>query len=145
MNTRIKNRWSYALVLGAALVLSAPIVAQEDGEGDARGITRHELTGSWKSSASNAPRFRSNSTYIFRSNGTYTFLAGNRITGNISHSGTWILQAVGLKLRLHSTSRVVLEGRRKRTLKANKTFILDSASAEPGIYLGEEFFERRRR
>ena len=73
-------------------------------------------------------------SYNFRSNGTYTFKAGPEKSkgGNVSHSGRWSLlsyknmgadTADGV-VQLRATSRVVMEGRRKRTLKANKKFNL---------------------
>jgi hypothetical protein len=77
---------------------------------------------------------RNGDRYLFRVNGTYTFYAGRakQRSGNISHSGTWRLgeyrnstqeSVVGTaRITLHSTSRTVLEGRRKRVLRANRTF-----------------------
>jgi hypothetical protein len=77
---------------------------------------------------------RNGDRYVFRVDGTYTFYAGpaKRKSGNISHSGTWNLSGyrnstqesvVGTaQLTLHSTRRTVLEGRRKRVLRAKRTF-----------------------
>ncbi|RYX81951.1 hypothetical protein EON83_21660 [bacterium] len=78
---------------------------------------RSDLIGSWQSNLDDH--------YTIRSNGTYTFTTGDRLTGNVSHSGTWSLLDGGHTLRLHATRRVVLEGRSSRTLRADKTFRIE--------------------
>ena len=81
-----------------------------------------------------------NDAYTFRSNGTYTFSAGpaKRAGGNISHSGTWKLSSYwrgpadtsGATLNLRARTRVVMEGRRRKTLRAARTFKLKMAFPE---------------
>ena len=98
---------------------------------------------------------RTGDVYRFRSNGNYTFEAGpaKRRSGNISHSGTWRIldyyegssdsdSNVGT-LQLRSTRRVVLEKRKRRTLRANRTFQLPMAlSMEDGvIFISEQRFD----
>jgi hypothetical protein len=83
---------------------------------------RSDLVGNWKSNLGDF--------YTLRSNGTYTFTIGDKMMGNLAHSGTWSLTG-GHTLRLHSTRRVVLEGRRRRTLRADKTFRLAIESPDP--------------
>ena len=112
--------WGIAMVVGLGATGTIvptlrPAVAQR--------AFRTDLVGNWKSNL--------NDFYVLRSNGTYTFSTGMSDTGNLSHSGTWSLLNGGHTLRLHSTRRVVLEGRRRRTLRANKTFRLAIESPDP--------------
>lgn len=143
MKTFFGNR---AALLAATLFLGAPIVApqiapvvwaqndEEDELDPGHSVSRGDVLGEWKSSDFNR--------YIFRSNGTYTFFTGNTSSGNVSHSGTWSLRDSGSTLRLRATRRVVLERRRRKTLKANKTFTLTIGTFDinQGIIIdGEEF------
>jgi len=133
------------LILGQGVAMfpaAHPAWAQKayDDYGDeAAGMTRSEMLGHWQS--------QNGDRYLFRSNGTYTFSKGNISAGNVSHSGTWRLGRGGKTLRLLATRRVVLEGHHRRTLRANKTFVMAIGSQDPqaGFLLSGQEFERPRR
>lgn len=98
---------------------------------------------------------RTGDTYRFQANGSYTFEAGpaKRRSGNVSHSGTWRIldyyegssddsSNMGT-LQLRATRRVVLEKRKRRTLRTVRTFQLPMAlSMEDGvIFISEQRFD----
>ncbi|RZA20327.1 MAG: hypothetical protein EOP10_18360 [Proteobacteria bacterium] len=128
----MKNSNSMLFRSGAVLfalsgaILLGPISPRAVAQSSAAEYAGNHLINTWQA--------RNSDRYIFRVNGTYTFYAGlaKRKSGNISHSGTWRLSeyrnstqesVVGTAtLTLRSTSRTVLEARRKRVLRANRTF-----------------------
>lgn len=132
--TRATILCAFALMSGAFLTpsLQTPVRAQDYV--DTASLSRREVVGSWHSARNNK--------YTFRGNGTYTFVTGNKASGNVSHSGTWKLGNSGRLLRLHATRRIVLEGRKRRTLKANKNFAFEIGTQDPqaGFLLGSEEF-----
>lgn len=112
---------------GAFLQLTPAVHAQN--------VFASDITGTWTGEGKNVT--------ILRSNGTYTFNTGNRLASNASHSGTWTLRDNRTTLRLRATRRVVREGRRRRTLRINKTFDLAITSKDPEtITLDGEVFVR---
>lgn len=115
------NLWNRTAILGAILFSGA--VGTATSPAFAQRAFRADIVGNWKSNL--------NDFYTLRSNGTYTFATGFGGQGNVSHSGTWSLRNSGHTLRLHATRRVVLEGKRRRTLKANKNFSLEIESPDP--------------
>ena len=105
---------------------------------------RAELVGHWAPVTRNGGTNPRGDNYTLRSNGTYTFKAGagKRDMGNLQHSGTWRVANNGRTLRLHATRRVVLEGRRRRTLSANRNFALSVVGPNPSGTVtlnGQEF------
>lgn len=91
-----------------ALVSPSPVA-------HAQGVSRADITGRWGSELGDS--------YILRPDSTYTFSTTFPGVTAISHSGTWRL-GVGGALLLHATRRVVLEGHKRRVLRADKRFSL---------------------
>lgn len=111
MKINIRKSFALAMVLTCGAVeigTIQPAMAQR--------AHRLDLVGQWQSNL--------NDHYTLRSNGTYTFTIGDSLMTNQAHSGTWSLVG-GHTLRLHATRRVVLQGRRRCSVSANKTFRLD--------------------
>ena len=122
-------------ILGAGVAGVLPLGSPQLAHADR--AFREDLVGTWITDA--------NEHYVFRSNGTYTFTTGITGSGNVSHSGRWSLLGGGRTLRLHATRRVVLEGKRRRTLKANRVFRLAIENLDPEtITLDKEEFHRPR-
>jgi hypothetical protein len=120
---KTKVRSLSVLLMGALLALGTTgALFQTPRLAQAQNVFRSDILGHWKS--------RLGDSYTLRSNGTYTFFT---IPGAkaISHSGTWSLRDHRTTLCLHATRRVVLEGRRRRTLRINKTFDLAITSRDP--------------
>lgn len=135
MKMNFWKRGALIVALGLGTTGTLPLLAPTSARADR--AFRDDLVGEWITD--------SGESYTLRSNGTYTFKTGIKGSGNVSHSGTWSLRESGHTLRLHSTSRVVLERRKRRTLKANKTFRLAVENLDPEtITLDKEEFHRPR-
>lgn len=157
-NVKVRRALAMALFVLIAPVANAPTdsmfgVARfstaNAQNADAEGLRalRRSLADTWLH-RSNGDR------YVFRSNGTYTFSAGRakRRAGNVSHSGTWRLSnysgqapegiAATVTLGLRATRRTVLEGRRRKTLRANNrfTFPVEVTEADGVIAIGNDSF-----
>lgn len=134
----MKNNLWKRLALRTVLGLSATgTVIPTLQPATAQRAFRADLVGNW---TSNLGDF-----YTLRSNGTYTFTIGDKMMGNLAHSGTWSLTNGGHTLRLHATRRVVLEGKRRRSLRSNKTFRLAVENLDPEtISLDGAHFHRPR-
>lgn len=123
MQLKTARRWA---LLSLGLSLATPAISHAEPDANYSRL-RDQMLGSYYG-------LDTRENYRFRSDGTYTFTAGTETSadGNISHSGRWSLLSYQLKsgetddgtVQLRSTSRVVMEGHRRRTLKANRTFKL---------------------